>query len=154
MKRYYYLLMAVLVGMGCLFPFACAYVGPQYPTNYGGPTPTPYPNVSVTVVGPCPGLTPGPGCFSINPAAVTISAGGSVTFYDNSGTNHTLQPDNGTGTNCGSTTYLLLAGSSVVIPFANVDTYHVSDVTYTLCTNKASCLNCNQGMNETVYSDP
>lgn len=153
MKRFHIALLALIALAGIFLPLACAYVGPQYPTNYGGPTPTPYPNVSVTVTGTCstPLLA---GCYQINPAAVTISAGGSVTFYDTTGVQHMLLPDNGQGTACGSVTYTLPPGGSVAIPFANVDTYHVHDVNFTGCANYQYCLTCNLGMNETVYSDP
>ena len=143
MKRFHVFLIAMTLLVASLLHLACAYAGPHYPTIYGTSTATPYPNAAVTVIGATP--------YSINPIAVTISAGDSVTFVNNTAVAHNLLPDNGSGTACGLTAYPLAASpASVTIPFATTGTYNVHCTIHTGCSNSAACLGCTTGMYETV----
>jgi|GEM_PF-1656464 len=132
-------------GLLTLISLACPYVGPQYPVTYGyTPTPTPPPAIAVSLVGSGP--------FTFNPASVTISHGGSVTFTDTTNVPHVVYVDNGAGA-CAANYPVPNLGSVVVTaPFTSAGTYNYHCLYHSPTCGSTTCNAACTGMTGNVVA--
>jgi|HubBroStandDraft_3_1064219.scaffolds.fasta_scaffold435005_1 plastocyanin len=150
MKRWITLFALLFSGSLGLIPLACD--SASTPSSMGvsapAPTSTPANALAVTVTGGSGGYGGG-SAFSFNPSTVNIVAGGSVTFIDMSGVNHTVEPDNGSQTACG-TVHSLPANGSVVVTFPSTGTFNYHCTIHTSCSGPNPCENCINNMHGIV----
>jgi plastocyanin len=136
MKRLPILAFCLVCAVISIFSLGCPYTGPQYPVQYGNATPTPT-SSSVTISG-----------YAFNPAAVTITQGGSVVWTNVDPVTHTVYPDNGSGV-C-TTNNTLPSGSSVTLTFPTIMTVHYHCSIHAACGTSSCSVTCTGYMTGTV----
>lgn len=138
-------IVTVILGLSLLtfLSMGCPYDGAHYPTTYGMPTATPTATpISATV-------TISSLVFSPNP--VTITHGGSVTWINLDGFNHTVLPDNGAGV-CSSNVTVTAAGTAgatININFPTAATINYHCAIHNGC-GTTSCSGCGTYMAATI----